>query len=466
MKKLLRRLLCLVLFFCVIPNSSFAYSITHGPYLQELSDSGVTIMWLTDKPEYGSVEYGEGGSLNMKAEETQNGILKVGKLHSVRLSGLKEGQEYSYKVHSTEVIDHSPLFPTIGGSLSTPVKKFKTFNKYKQSFSFFCVTDIHSSISDLNKYLGYTDWNETDFLAMTGDVLDDFSAKDSARIYSIVLDPCVDKFAKEKPFLFVRGNHEMRGSLGPNLFKYFPHTKGEWFYSFYQGPAYFYVFDTGEDKKDESVVLGGLIRCEDYREKQKKWFKEFSEANKAFTDDFPIKIVFAHDPNWGYGSNYDELANDAGISLLIGGHTHYYSHTTPNNSKNFHRLVIGRYMSAKITVTGTTEESIVDVTVFGSNGNVHDSFQIVKGGMVNNKSSINVSNKGFKFLNNSFKLNGNILNLPKHYNNLKKEIKIFSLNGKLLHKIITSKQTIHLTNERNLNMPVKGISLVKVRTIK
>lgn len=126
-------------------NTGFSLSITHGPYLQELSDTGVTIMWSTDRPATGVVEFGNGsgGNLNRKAEDITNGVMSVGKLHKVRLSGLIPGESYSYKVKSTEVSDFKPLFPVIGSDVSGSTNNFTTFNKYKSKFSFFCVTDIH-----------------------------------------------------------------------------------------------------------------------------------------------------------------------------------------------------------------------------------------------------------------------------------------------------------------------------------
>lgn len=302
-------------------------------------------------------------------------------------------------------------------------------------------------------------------MALTGDIIDDFSAKDSARIYSIVVDPCTDTFASEDPFLYIRGNHEYRGSLGPHLYKYFPRTDGEWYYSFFQGPAYFYVFDTGEDKKDASEVFGGYTKAESYLKQQQEWFREHSQKNKSFIDEFPVKIVFAHDPTWGYGVNNDDIANDAGIDLLIGGHTHSYNHSLPGNGRDFHRLVIGRYMSAKITVQGTTAETIVDVTVFNSNGGIHDSFQIIKGGMVNLKNALKKSGIAQINAETTMKINNGYIHLSSEYKDVKKSIKIYSLNGRLLKELTTEKQVIKLSEIKGMERFGKGLTVVKIRTV-
>ncbi len=462
-KNTILSLILLLLFY----STAFSLSITHGPYLQELSDTGVTVMWSTDMPATGLVEFGteSGGNLNLKAEDITNGVMSVAKLHKVRLSGLNPGESYSYKVKSTEVSDFKPLFPVTGSDVTGSVNTFTTFNMYKSEFSFFCVTDIHRTPSDLKKYINFTDWDETDFLALTGDIIDDFSAKDSARIYSIVVDPCTDKFASEDPFLYIRGNHEYRGSLGPHLYKYFPRTTGEWYHSFFQGAAYFYVFDTGEDKKDASEVFGGYTKAESYLKQQQEWFRNHYQKNKNFIDEFPVKIAFVHDPSWGYGVNNDDIANDAGIDLMIGGHTHNYNHSLPGNGRDFHRLVLGRYMSAKVTVQGTTAETIVDVTVFNSSGGIHDSFQIIKGGMVSNKIDLNKTGSAIFATETAMKVNNGYIHFASNYKDVKKNIKIYSLNGRLLKELTTKRQMIKLSEIKGMERFAKGLTVVKVKTV-
>lgn len=453
-------------------SQTVALTITHGPYLQEMEDNAVTIMWLTDKPATSKVEYGKAGVINMITEETLNGVLTVSTLHNVRLTGLKPGTEYTYKISSTEVTDFSPDNPSLGQTETSSEATFKTYDKNSRSCSFLVVTDIHSQTAELKTFMSYTNWDSTDFMVFDGDVLDDLSEKDSARIYSQVLAPCDEALGGESPFVFVRGNHEMRGSLTPHLAKYFTHTSGEWYYGFYNGPAYFFIFDSGEDKKDNVTNFGGLIRCEPYRAKQKEWFRSFSEAKKDFLDEFPVKVAFSHCPNWGYGSNYDDVANAAGLDLLISGHTHSYNYSKPANGREYHRLTIGRHQCAKVDIVGTIDSTVVTVTTYGSSGYVHDSFKIVKEGqkVPNINSSKNVlSGQDLDKLykqNHSAKVKNGIVLIDNRYKGLSKEVSIYQLNGRLIDKIVTTQQRLNLKEMNAIATPSDGVYVVKVKAIK
>src|SRR5437588_1584069 len=65
------------------------------PYLQLPTTDGITIMWETDQPASGKVEYGLTRELGSVAEAP-----KASKLHEVRLGALKRGTKYFYRVAS------------------------------------------------------------------------------------------------------------------------------------------------------------------------------------------------------------------------------------------------------------------------------------------------------------------------------------------------------------------------------
>ena len=73
--------------------------ITHGPWLTDMSEDGVTIMWKTDKPAMAWVEYDEyvGNTFYSKyhpvAYDSKDGRRRVlDTLHCVRLEGLKNSE--------------------------------------------------------------------------------------------------------------------------------------------------------------------------------------------------------------------------------------------------------------------------------------------------------------------------------------------------------------------------------------
>ena len=64
------------------------------PYLQNLQEDGITIMWETVYPTFGKVNYGENGKLDKVALEDK--IPKT--MHEITLVGLQPNENYDYKV--------------------------------------------------------------------------------------------------------------------------------------------------------------------------------------------------------------------------------------------------------------------------------------------------------------------------------------------------------------------------------
>ena len=65
-------------------------AITHGPYLQNPSSTGMTIIWFTNTKCVSHVEFGEGGSLDHVARASRHGLFDAyNTRHEVRLEGLE-----------------------------------------------------------------------------------------------------------------------------------------------------------------------------------------------------------------------------------------------------------------------------------------------------------------------------------------------------------------------------------------
>ena len=79
--------------------------ITRGPYLSAPTDTSATITWMTDLPSHSKVIYGSGNALDREAVPLRHGMTMVATLHSVRLTGLRPGQTYQYKLVSTPVLE-------------------------------------------------------------------------------------------------------------------------------------------------------------------------------------------------------------------------------------------------------------------------------------------------------------------------------------------------------------------------
>ncbi|MCJ7687759.1 MAG: metallophosphoesterase, partial [Clostridiaceae bacterium] len=168
----------------------------------------------------------------------------------------------------------------------------------------------------------------------------------------------VSKFSKplsiatngEKPFYFVRGNHEPRGGVARDLPNYLALPNNHYYYTFSFGPIFAVVLDSGEDKLDTDNEYSGLADFENYRKLQTKWLHDIYESDEYKNAKY--KISFVHiplniDSNTGvtslepYQVNWRDLLNKMKIDVVFSGHTHVPTVIEPDNSEFTFPTIIG-----------------------------------------------------------------------------------------------------------------------------
>ena len=72
--------------------------------MQNPLSNGITVSWFTNVPVHSWVEYGTDRNLGERAETIVDGqVICNNKHHKVRLTGLKPGETYYYRVCSREI---------------------------------------------------------------------------------------------------------------------------------------------------------------------------------------------------------------------------------------------------------------------------------------------------------------------------------------------------------------------------
>jgi predicted phosphodiesterase len=323
------------------------FKIKYGPYLQNVCEDEVTVVWVTSGEALGWVEVASDDEMHFYAEErapyfeVSNGRRVTGTLHRVRITGLQGGTRYRYRVYSREVLDNSGWDIKYGEVKATGYSKlftFRTLDASKNDVHFAVVNDIHGRNEVLESLVKPIEKRDLDFVVFNGDMVSSFQSE--RQVFEGFLSKSVELFASNLPFFYTRGNHETRGPFSTRYMDYFPTSTGVPYYTFRQGPVYFIMLDSGEDKPDSSIEYGGLSAFDEYREKQAKWLqkivdsKEFKEA--------PVKIVAIHIPayisTWHGTLHVQELfipmLNKAGIDLMFCGHIHEYSYLPKGEKGN------------------------------------------------------------------------------------------------------------------------------------
>lgn len=347
----------IILFMAVVSSGATAQiKILYGPYLQNLKEKEVTIVWESDKPSVGWVEIAPNDGTHFYGEErpkyfdTTNGVKNTSHLHTVKVKSLNTGTTYRYRVYSQEVLSHEGTSVVYGRTAATSVYQttpmvFTTSNPAKSNVSFAMLNDIHGRENLITKLLNVGGLKDKDLIIFNGDMVSEF--KDRETIFNGFMKESIDLFAREKPMYYARGNHETRGEFATSFQKYFSPKEPFLYYMFRQGPVCFIMLDTGEDKPDSDIEYSGITDYDSYRTNQVEWLKELNK-DKDFRD-AKFRVVIAHIPPskekdiWhGQKEVLDKFVptlNEIGTDIMLCGHLHSNEYEEPGSLIKFPVMV-------------------------------------------------------------------------------------------------------------------------------
>lgn len=343
-----------------------ANAITHGPYLCDMKQDGVTVAWTTALPSLSWVEVAPVNDGNFYKQERPSYFQTVaGKRlvdrtqHAIRIEGLDPNTKYQYRIFSKDAEYLSKIgWLKYGKPVATSVSgkySFTTFAKERKDVSFVVVNDIHGQPDFMKEVLANVDFSTLDFVMFNGDMSSWVTSEEE--LFKDYMDTSVALFATHTPIMYARGNHETRGRFSHKLSDYFPTTDGRFYQVYYDGDVCFLVLDGGEDKPDSDYEYSGTAQYDAYREQEAQWLKKV-----VASDEFKnarARIVFLHIPppvgDWHANDHLQKtfmpILNEADIDVMLSGHTHRYSFNEANGKASFPILVNGNKTYAKCTVT-------------------------------------------------------------------------------------------------------------------
>lgn len=388
MKRKIVGLLLLLVSFCASSWAQEDIQISHGPYLQNMGQDEVTIVWLTNKNAVSWVELAPDDDTHFYLTErpkffaAKNGVKQEGRVHSVKLTGLKPGTKYRYRVFSQEVLGRQSYHIFYGKVASTTAYRtgplsFTTSDYSKGDMTFSMVNDIHGRSDLIKKLLEIADSKKNDLVFFNGDMVS--TMNNEKELFDGFMDAGVEAFAKEVPMYYSRGNHETRGPFATEFQTYFSTLSPELYYLVRQGPVCFVVLDCGEDKPDTDIEYSGITVYDEYRTQEMKWLekalkqKEFLEA--------PFKVVICHMPPFGGWHGEQEildkfvpLLNEANIDIMLCGHLHRHVKNEPNAQVKFPVLANAN----EAVVKGKITKNELSLDIIGLDGKQVDRINIKK----------------------------------------------------------------------------------------
>lgn len=357
----------LTLFFAIIlsiPTLLRSQSIdnenlkmTSGPWLQNMTPTGVTIIWTTNRPGVPAVNLIlPDGTKRFVRSSHEGNIDAGGTLHKIRIEGLEPGKGYKYSPFTVQIMKYQAYKVYYGDTVAGKNVSFTTPSLKSDKVSFVVINDVHELSGKLASYLKNVNIPAQDFFFFNGDMVS--ALENTDQLNTGMVDTAVHYFASEKPFYYVRGNHETRGYMTRELKKYFDYKDNHFYYSFDRGPVHFTVLDCGEDKPDSSKEYYGLADFDNYRFEELEWLK--NEVKSDAFKNAKKRIVIIHMPvlkqeqkslgKQRHGmkflaDHFGPVLQNAGIDLMLSGHTHQNSYYDREKSGFGYHVLVNSHLS-------------------------------------------------------------------------------------------------------------------------
>lgn len=379
-----RRIIFSIVFALCLLQARAQTWLTAGPYLQELTPDGVTVVFEHGLPSVSWIEIREKGTTETtKFFQTVNGRVKAYSQiltaknsalpiqnFAIRAEGLKPATTYEYRIKSLKTVQlNSEGFKTSLASTSSytsPWKSFTTQDPNQTEHHIFITSDMHNKPDSLEALLKYLDYKTCDRIIYNGDMTNYMQYGDQDP-YKGFINKSVSLFAQSKPFEYVRGNHETRGNMSRHFMEYFPHKSGHIYNAYRWGDMEIILLDSGEDKVDSDQEYHGMASFYSYREEMARWLAQLIKTDEFRTAKY--RIVICHftllldngKPTDRFGGEPQlislvlPLLKQCDIDLVISGHIHPATYTYAGTNyqgkgNQFEEYNIGAHSGMRIDI--------------------------------------------------------------------------------------------------------------------
>ena len=308
-----------------------AWQVEHGPFLFNPDYGRITVSWTTAGMCGALLDYRKAGQTEWTTipADVRNGVLEQSHaIHRIELENLVSGATYEYRLKSIcPVKENIEIFPRDGSF------RFTAFSPERTEYTFGLCSDLHSDEKTFRGLLNLPEGKASDFFIMLGDFLSHASGPNA--FYTGFLDTGVKLYAKEKPLVFVRGNHEQIGLFAAD-YSLVGHYSGRTWYAFRQGRVCYVALDAGNDHADEPGQ--GIHRNTDMTREEVEFLSGLSRTELWRTARFRVALVHiplfrdAYDSNMTLGLVKSIPADVPQIDLMLSGHVHKYFRLMPDGS--------------------------------------------------------------------------------------------------------------------------------------
>ena len=290
---------------------------TYEPVVYAVEDT-YQIVFSTNHPAVAWVEvdgeqYCDLFAGSMKSKDT---------VHKITVPQEKLDEAKRYSIHAEKMIYRGPF----GGFKGKEISKSYDFYPVDSNdgLVYYTMTDVHHARRGaVGAALSVED---LDFLVILGDSVGVTEYEKDAQFTNQLAH---DVTRGEIPVVYARGNHEIKGGYGEELYKYVGSKHESFYYWFTLSGVFGITLDLGEDHDDGWWEYYGTDRFTQYHEEQTKFLEELVTAKPY--DDYAYTMVACHIPIQFVNSRKDhvavketwtELLNQIEPDLAVYGHQH------------------------------------------------------------------------------------------------------------------------------------------------
>jgi Icc-related predicted phosphoesterase len=279
-------------------------------------------------------------------------------------------------------VNFAPYKVDFGDAVYSDTYNFKSLAAANLPVSCVIFNDLHNKFPVFESMCNALGDRDYQFSIFNGDCLSNPQFKDKVVETLAVYNKGVK--AHSRPALYIRGNHEIRGSLARDFKNMFDYPDNEFFFAMTAGPIRFIFLDCGEDKEDDHEEYSGLNDFTGYREKQKEWLKK--ETKSAAFLNAKYRILIHHIPLYNHNNtgvsdssrtSWSSVLDSVPIDVAISGHTHQYNFVPIKAAGNNYPVLIGGGLeveTATVMVLSATEKQL-SIDVLNAKGEIVGKFE-------------------------------------------------------------------------------------------
>ena len=351
--------------------------IASAPVLQNAAETTMGVAFAVSADASGWVEISQSPDMSgaKRIYSGSLGMMEVNdKIAQILVRGLRPATRYWYRVGADRINYRGGYnMKNLGSEVDEKVHSFTTLGAENRG-SFCIINDTHEVPETLDRVFVKISELKPAAVVWNGDVINKSEDIDHAMRAFITPHKNHPAYAADMPFMFLSGNHDFRGRFARHLERVWmfrdPAERcgrfAELGRNFVQriGDIALIGLDTGEDKPDDYPAFAGIFQMERYRDLQTQWLAEIVESSAIKTAKFKIAIchIPLFHPEWrnpqlpaGDGpingkcaawsrpcaTRWRPLLEKAGVNLVVAGHRHRFSYTTPDADCPWTQIVGG-----------------------------------------------------------------------------------------------------------------------------